>query len=255
MLWKNIFYGPVLSRRLGFSLGINLLPEKKKICNFNCIYCECGLNDNSAHKELLPTFENYTEAIYSCLHENKSRNQEIDHITFSGNGEPTLHPEFDKIIEHTILMRDQFYPETKIAVLTNSTNLHIPKIFDSLQKVDVPLCKLDAGSEETYQLIDAPVSKKTLDDITNSLIKFDGNIIIQTIFLKGTVRGKDIDNTSEKELNLYIDRLKKIKPKKVVIYRVDRTPPFSSIEKLSEQELKSVSEFVSNAGFNVEYYL
>ena len=254
MLWKNIFYGPILSRRLGFSLGVNLLPDKKKICSFDCIYCECGLNDNSTPKEALPTFEDYKDVIYSCLNENKSKNQKIDHITFSGNGEPTLHPEFDRIIDHTILMREQFYPETKIAVLTNSTNLHIQKIFDSLKKVDVPLCKLDAGSEETYQLIDSPVSKKTLNDITKSLIKFNGNIIIQTIFLKGNINNKTIDNTSERELNLYIDRLKRINPKKVVIYRVDRRPPFSSIIKLSEEELKSISEFISKFGFNVEYY-
>jgi wyosine [tRNA(Phe)-imidazoG37] synthetase (radical SAM superfamily) len=254
MLWKNIFYGPVSSRRLGFYLGINLLPDRKKICSFDCIYCECGLNDNSP-KEALQTFEDYKEAIHSCLNENRSINQRIDHITFSGNGEPTLHPEFDKIIDHTVLMRDKFYPETKIAVLTNSTNLHIPKIFNSLQKVDVPFCKLDAGSEETYQLIDSPVSKKTLDEITDSLIKFDGNIIIQTIFLKGDIDNKVIDNTSEKELNLYIKRLKKINPKKVVIYRVDRTPPYSSVIKLSEQELKSISEFISKFGFNVEYYV
>ena len=254
MLWKNIFYGPVLSRRLGFSLGVNLLPQKKKVCSFNCIYCECGLNDNSTQKEALPTFEDYEQAIYSCLSENKSRNQRIDHITFSGNGEPTLHPDFDKIIDCTILMRDKFYPDTKIAVLTNSTNLHIPKIFDSLKKIDLPLCKLDAGSEETYQLIDFPVSKKSLDEITNSLVKFEGNIIIQTIFLKGNIDNRAIDNTSEKELSLYIDRLKKINPKKVVIYGVDRTPPFSSIIRLSEQELKFISEFISKFGFNVEYY-
>lgn len=255
MLWKNIFYGPVLSRRLGFSLGVNLLPDKKKICNFNCIYCECGLNDNFVQKEALPTFEDYKQAIYSCLSDRKLKNKKIDHITFSGNGEPTLHPDFDRIIDYTISMRNLYYSDTKIAVLTNSTNLHIDKIFESLQKVDVPLCKLDAGSEEIFRLIDDPVSKKALDDITNSLVKFKGNVIIQTIFLKGNVDNISIDNTSEKELDLYLTRLKKIKPKKVVIYSVDRTPPFPSIVKLSEQELKSIAEFISKVGFNVEYYV
>jgi wyosine [tRNA(Phe)-imidazoG37] synthetase (radical SAM superfamily) len=146
MLWKDIFYGPVFSRRLGYSLGINLLPSNRKICNFNCIYCECGLNDNNAPKVPLPTVDQYEIFFKDILKVLKDKHQRIDHLTFSGNGEPTLHPDFDKIIDKTIELRDMYFPQSKIAVLTNSILINREKISRALKKVDLPICKLDAGT-------------------------------------------------------------------------------------------------------------
>jgi wyosine [tRNA(Phe)-imidazoG37] synthetase (radical SAM superfamily) len=254
MLWKDIFYGPVLSRRLGFSLGVNLLPKKRKICNFNCIYCECGLNDNTALKEPLPTVNEFESGIIHTLSDLKSKNQKLDHITFSGNGEPTLHPEFEKIIDLTIKYRNKFYPDCKIAVLTNSTNIYQDRVFNSLQKVDVAICKLDAGSEKLYQLIDAPETNASLDEITDRLRRFNGNITIQTIFLKGSINGESVDNTGTEELNKYIQRLKIINPKLVMIYSLDRTAPYPTIEALSKSELQKIAGDIRANGFKVDYY-
>ncbi len=254
MLWKDIFYGPVLSRRLGYSLGVNLLPRKRKICNFNCVYCECGLNDNKAPKEPLPTVEEYRDSIIQALTEMNNKGQTIDHITFSGNGEPTLHPDFDKIIDITIENRNKYYPESKIAVLTNSTNLHLDRVFNSLLKIEKRICKLDAGTERIYQLIDAPETGATLDHITEKLIRFKGNLIVQTIFLKGTINGELIDNYSGTEFDEYLKRLDKIKPQAIMIYSLDRVAPFNTIEALSKEELNSIAETIRNRGYQVDYY-
>jgi wyosine [tRNA(Phe)-imidazoG37] synthetase (radical SAM superfamily) len=254
MLWKDIFYGPILSRRLGFSLGVNLLPVKRKICSFNCVYCECGLNDNSAPKEQMPTLTDFETAITHTLSDLKNKNQKLDHITFSGNGEPTLHPDFDKIIDITIKYRDKFYPECKIAVLTNSTNVRLERVFTSLNKIELPICKLDAGSERLYQLIDAPVGSVSLDEITEQLTRFNGKIVVQSIFLKGNINNESIDNTTPEELEQYITRLKLINPKMVMIYSLDRVAPFSTIEKLSKEELQKIADYIKSNGFKVEYY-
>lgn len=255
MLWKNIFYGPVISRRLGYSLGVNLLPNKKKICNFNCIYCECGLNEKFKQKEPLPTLTEFENALKETLEYFKNINQVINHITFSGNGEPTLHPDFDKIIDLTIKYRNIYYPDTKIAVLTNSTRLHIEKVYNALQKIDVPICKLDAGTEKQFQLIDAPEIKISLEEITDRLKNFGNKVIIQTIFLKGFVNNQLVDNTTNEELNEYVKRLKIIKPHKVMIYSIDRKTPFDTLEAISKEELEKIANYISSNGFEIDYYL
>jgi wyosine [tRNA(Phe)-imidazoG37] synthetase (radical SAM superfamily) len=255
MLWKNILYGPVFSRRLGYSLGINIMPMNRKICNFNCIYCECGLNEKETPKEPLPSLEEYEIVLRGTLINLKKKDQKIDHLTFSGNGEPTLHPDFDKIIDCTVKLRSEYYPNSKIAVLTNSITTNKEKIVNTLKKVDLPICKLDAGSEKIFQLINQPVPKITLDEITDRLCEFQGNLYIQTIFLKGKVNGEIIDNFYPEEVERWITRLKKIKPRFVMLYSLDRTPPFSSIEKVDENVLASIAELVKKAGFKVEYYI
>jgi len=255
MLWKNIFYGPVISRRLGYSLGVNLLPNKKKICNFNCIYCECGLNEKFKQKEPLPTLTEFENALKETFEYFKNINQVINHITFSGNGEPTLHPDFDKIIDITIKYRNIYYPDTKIAVLTNSTRLHIEKVYNALQKIDVPICKLDAGTEKQFQLIDAPEIKISLEEITDRLKNFGNKVIIQTIFLKGFVNNQLVDNTTNEELNEYVKRLKIIKPHKVMIYSIDRKTPFDTLEAISKEELEKIANYISSNGFEIDYYL
>jgi wyosine [tRNA(Phe)-imidazoG37] synthetase (radical SAM superfamily) len=254
MIWKNIFYGPVLSRRLGYSLGVNLLPVNRKICNFNCIYCECGLNDNNSIKSPLPSLDEFNISLSETLTDFKSKNQRIDNITFSGNGEPTLHPDFDKIIELTIQKRNEIYPETKIAVLTNSTTINTEKTIRALKLIDLPICKLDAGTEHTFRLIDQPESKITLDEITNRLSQFNGNLYIQTIFLKGEVNSNVIDNSTPEEVSQWLKRLKIIHPKLVMLYSLDRTPPFNTLKRVEEKVLSFLSEEVKKLGLNVEYY-
>jgi wyosine [tRNA(Phe)-imidazoG37] synthetase (radical SAM superfamily) len=255
MLWKNIFYGPVLSRRLGYSLGVNLLPMNRKICNYNCIYCECGLNEKEAPKVPLPTIQEYEDSLIEVLQLARSENQKIDSITFSGNGEPTLHPDFEKIIHITIDKRNEFYPESRITVLTNSTTINKEKIKEALHLIDLPICKLDAGTEQTFQLIDQPESKITLDEITANLAQFNGKLYVQTIFLRGQVGSNFVDNTTPEEINKWLERLQTIKPQFVMIYSIDRTPPYSTLEKIDKKELSSIVEMVKNLGIQAECYL
>jgi wyosine [tRNA(Phe)-imidazoG37] synthetase (radical SAM superfamily) len=254
MLFHETFYGPVSSRRLGASLGINLLPTGRKICSFNCIYCECGLNDNNYPKLPLPDVEEFESGLESTLNNLKSSGIKLDHFTFSGNGEPTLHPKFDEIIDITIKLRDKFFPETKIAVLTNSTMVNKEKVFSALKKIDLPICKLDAGTEKMYQIIDQPVTGLTLDKITDNLMKFDGGLCIQTIFLKGKINNKEFDNSTEEEVTKWLDRIKKINPRFVMLYSLDRTPPLSGLLPVEGKELEEIAKKVKYLGIAVEAY-
>lgn len=253
-LWNSIVYGPVFSRRLGYSLGLNILPTSRKVCNFNCVYCECGLNDKHAPKEPLPTIQHFTEELRSHLAELKTKQQQIDHFTFAGNGEPTLHPEFREIITSTRELRDEFYPTARVAVLSDAATLQKPSVVEALQRVDKPILKLDAGSEAMFQSIDQPETKITLAEILDLLAIFEGRLIIQSLFLRGTVDGRTIDNTSEQELSLLIDHYRRLKPEFVMVYPIDRVTPYATLERLQQAELQRIAERIRTAGIEAEWY-
>jgi wyosine [tRNA(Phe)-imidazoG37] synthetase (radical SAM superfamily) len=253
-LFDKIIFGPVKSRRLGVSLGINLLPRGKKVCNFNCIYCECGWSQ-VVEKEggYLPSRSEVYEALASKLQEMKVKNQKPDVITFAGNGEPTLHPEFPGIINDSILLRNRFFPETKIAVLSNSTMITKASVKDALLKVDQNILKLDSAFELTIHTHNQPRVNVKVDELIENLSKFKGNLIIQTLFLRGNFNGKIIDNTTKEEVDAWLKALEKIKPEEVMIYTISRdTPEGGSLGKVPNEELKNIAKQVEKLGIRTQ---
>lgn len=252
MLFHEIVFGPIKSRRLGVSLGVNLLPTSGKICSFDCIYCECGYNADGRTKQALPSHEAVAQALEAKLQELKAAGITPDVITFSGNGEPTLHPEFEGIIDDTIELRNKYFPEAKISVLSNSTMIDKESIFRALNKVDNNILKLDSVFDEKVRLIDQPLQPSfSVAKLIENLKRFEGNLIIQTIFLKGAHNGRRIDNTNEEEVDAWIEVLKEINPKQVMIYTIDRVTPEKNLQKVSLEELNIIAEKLKKAGFEV----
>lgn len=252
-LFHQIIFGPINSRRLGISLGINLLPTDAKICSYNCIYCECGFN-TTMREAPIASREQVAILLEAKLKEMKSESKPLDVITFAGNGEPTLHADFDKIIDDTIALRDKYYPKAKISVLSNSTCIDRPKIFNALLRVDNNILKFDSAIDRTFQLINQPVGKEknlTVEQLVEHLKKFDGKLIIQTMFIRGEFGGEKFDNTTDEEVSAWVDALTQIKPKQVMIYTIDRATPIESIERISSDELNAIAEKVREKGFEV----
>lgn len=250
-LFDKIIFGPVRSRRLGVSLGVNLLPVDAKICSFDCIYCECGFN-TTMQESPLPTREQVYAALEAKLREMVATNELPDVITFAGNGEPTLHTQFKDIIDDTIALRDRYCPEAKVSVLSNSTRIHKPAVFRALQQVDNNIQKFDSAIESTVQRLDRPVSKQfTVNRQIEDLKRFNGNLIIQTLFLRGKLKDGAIDNTTEEEVSLWLEALKIIRPKQVMIYSIDRETPTKGLEKVPLETLQQIAERTRKIGFEV----
>ena len=252
-LFDKIVFGPVQSRRLGISLGINLLPVDSKLCNFNCIYCECGWTPES--KKLKITYHKrglVAEKLEEQLKSMIIKKENLDAITYAGNGEPSMHPEFDAIIGDTMRLRDIYFPKARIVVLTNATLLNRNKVFSALTKVDDPILKLDSVFPETIELLNKPIGAFKIEKLINQLCKFNGNLIIQTMFVKGSYNGIQVDNTTEREISAWIEALHKIRPRLVMIYTIDRDTPVSTLEKVNLDVLKKVSRRLEEEGFLVQ---
>lgn len=251
-LFNSIVFGPIKSRRLGLSLGINVLPLNYKLCNLNCIYCECGWNKKRDKKDNITFYSR--KDISSCLEQKlvdlKHQKKTLDAITFAGNGEPTLHPKFEEIIEDTIKLRNKIFPHTKIAVLSNATLLQRTKVVQALQKIDLPILKLDAGTEDLYKIINQPQSKKSLLTTVQQLSSFKGNLIIQSIFLKGFYKGTYFDNSSDKDVECWLKLLQKINPKKVMIYSINRATAAQDLQSISKDRLHEIELRVHQLGIN-----
>jgi wyosine [tRNA(Phe)-imidazoG37] synthetase (radical SAM superfamily) len=253
-LFDKIIFGPVKSRRLGVSLGINLLPGRKKVCNFNCIYCECGWSQSvESEGGYLPRRIEVYEALASRLQEMKVKNQKPDVITFAGNGEPTLHPDFQGIIDDAIKLRNNFFPRAKIAVLSNSSTITKPAIKAALLKVDMNILKLDSAFDLTVSTHNQPRVNVKVDELIENLKKFNGKLIIQTLFLKGSFKGKTIDNTTPDEVEAWLEALKKIKPSEVMIYTISReTPEGGLLNKVPVEELRQIALKVEKLGISTQ---
>ena len=249
-LFDKVIFGPVSSRRLGVSLGINLLPGGKKVCNFNCIYCECGWSQPVEKKGgYLPRCEEVYEALASRLQEMKVRNESPDVITFAGNGEPTLHPDFPQIIDDTIRLRNSFFPRAKVAVLSNATTITSPAIRDALLKVDMNILKLDSAFDKTIELHNQPRNEIHAEEIIENLRKFGGRVIVQTLFLRGKIKGRPVDNTTPGEINGWLAALEKIQPSSVMIYTISRdTPVGGLLTKVPLEELNHIASRVEKLG-------
>ena len=252
-LFDKIIFGPVKSRRLGVSLGINLLPTNVKVCSFDCIYCECGRTPKKyEEKAILPKRDEVRKKLEETLIKMVADKQLPDVITFAGNGEPTLHPEFAEIIDDTIELRDKLTPNARIAVLSNATMLHKKSVFNALLKIKDNIQKLDSAFEETVRMLDIPNSNFSLEKVVKQLESFNGKVIIQTMFIRGSFKGKEIDNTTEKEITAWIELLKKINPSQVMIYTIARDTPVNTLKKVSLEKLNSIANRVENVGFDVQ---
>ncbi|NQU35094.1 MAG: radical SAM protein [Bacteroidetes bacterium] len=254
-LFDELIFGPVHSRRLGVSLGINLLPIDNKYCNFNCIYCECGWTDRSKGvKIILPKRDNFKTKLETKLKELQGTVNEPDAITFAGNGEPTIHPKFAEIIDDTIEARNKYAPKAAISILSNASMLHKPSVTTALKKVDKNILKLDSAIESTYKAINQAQSGITLNKIIDGLLSFEGKLIIQTLFFRGEYDGKIVDNTTETEVDAWLDVIEKVKPEYVMLYPIDRGTPAKNLEKISESELNEIASRVEARGISAKVY-
>ena len=251
-LFEDIIFGPIRSRRLGISLGVNLLPTYGKVCSFDCIYCECGYNSERRGDKTLHTRAQVCEALQQRLSTMKEAGEELNVITFAGNGEPTLNPEFEEIISDTIELRNTYYPEVKISVLSNGTRVTDDSVFRALNRVDNNILKLDSAIDKTFKLINAPNnSTLTARQHIEGLKRFNGNFTLQTMFLRGSHNGEKIDNTTEEELSTWFEAVKELNPKMIMIYTIDRDTPEKDLEKVSLQELNTISSKLEELGFRV----
>ena len=248
VLFHSTVFGPLHSRRLGVSLGINLSPDDGTVCSFDCIYCEAGFNSQGKGSTGLPLRSKVEKDLRAKLSAMKARGEHLDVITFSGNGEPTLNPDFPEIIDDVLKLRDEFYPQAKVSVLTNSTRIFSDKIADALKKVDNNILKLDSAVEETMRLIDKPNSPDfTVEKVVDGLRQFAGSGIIQTMFLRGSHDGKKVDNTTPEEIAALIEAYKIIKPKEIMIYSLDRSTPEEKLIKIEKEELEKIGRQIESS--------
>jgi wyosine [tRNA(Phe)-imidazoG37] synthetase (radical SAM superfamily) len=253
-LFEDIIFGPVKSRRLGVSLGINLLPGNLKICNFNCIYCECGWTGQDVdNPEQMPDRESVSKALESKLKEMLQKNQEPDVITFAGNGEPTMHPDFIEIINDSIELRNRYFPKAKIAVLSNATTIVDNNIRKALGKIEMNILKLDSANNDTVYLHNQPLGNYKVEDVIENLKKFNGKLIIQTLFLRGTSNRIKVDNTTPEEIESWLKALKEINPEEVMIYTISRDTPLGNLlKKVPREDLNKIALKVRKLGIKTQ---
>lgn len=249
VIYPSPIFGPVHSRRLGISLGINLMPADGKVCTFDCIYCECGFNADHRPKAKRPTREEVAEALERKLAEMASDGQLPDVLTFAGNGEPTAHPQFSEIINDTIRLRDKYCPKAKVSVLSNATQAMRPEVHKALERVDNNILKLDTVNPDYINMVNRP-TYPTYDvkDIIETIRSFGGQAIVQTMFMRGTMNGDDVDNTGEEYVGPWLEAIKYIKPRQVMIYTIDRETPDHDLKKASPEVLNGIRDRVIAAG-------
>lgn len=246
--FHNIVFGPIHSRRLGSSLGINLLPEHGKLCNFDCIYCECGWNKDGRGDTVMPSAEEVSHALEAKLKECAEQGTPIDSITFSGHGEPTLNPHFPEIIAQTVSLRDRYCPRAKVSVLTNATTVNRPEIFEALKKADNPIMKLDASTYDGVLLVNRPSGSYDIEVIVSGLSRFGGDFVLQTMFLKSP----EFDTASEGNLPGWMDIVRRLRPREIMVYTLDRETPEKDLEKYTVEEMTALVQPLIDEGFFVQ---
>lgn len=252
VLFHDTIFGPIHSRRLGTSLGVNLMPRDGKVCSFDCLYCEAGFNAQGPGKSGLPSREEVARLLEQKLSDMHSRGDRLDVITFSGNGEPTLHPDFEGVIDDTIRLRDKYYPEVRISVLSNSTRLDRPDVCRVLRRVDNNILKLDSAIDGTVRIIDRPNDPNyTVAHVIDRLAAFSPGCIVQTMMLRGSYNGKQIDNTTPEEIDALCRAYQLIRPKSVMLYSIDRRTPAQQLEKVPHDELEAIADRFRACGIEV----
>ena len=248
IIYPSPIFGPVHSRRLGISLGINLLPADGKVCSFDCIYCECGFNKDHRPTLPQPSRQEVARKLEAKLQEMQAGGQLPDVLTFAGNGEPTCHPHFAEIIDDTIHLRNLYCPKAKVCVLSNSTFIHRQQVHDALMRVDDNILKLDTVAPHYIYKVDRPNGTYDVNAIIERMKAFNGHIIIQTMFMRGECNGASVDNTGEAFVGPWLDTLKSINPQQVMVYTIDRETPAPGLEKASREQLDAIRDRVIAAG-------
>ncbi|HIR82994.1 MAG TPA: radical SAM protein [Candidatus Cryptobacteroides pullicola] len=247
MLREDTVFGPIFSRRLGSSLGINLLPREGKICSFDCIYCECGWNRDGLADKRIPSADEVRAALEAKLSGLAEQHTEIDSITFSGDGEPTLNPEFPRIIDDTLELRDRYYPGTKVSVLSNATRAHIPEVFRALRKVDKPIMKIDAPTDALVRKINRPAPGYSLQRVVEALRGFEGDFVLQTMFLSCPY----FDSSSPEVLDGWKRIVRELRPRGIMVYTIDRPTPEQGLEKFSGERMRELVADLIEEGFDI----
>lgn len=248
-LYHDIIFGPVHSRRLGLSLGVNLLPTESKLCSFDCIYCECGWNADHRGERRFNRREDVRRLLGETLRKMVAAGTPPDVITFAGNGEPTLHPEFEAVIGDTLALRDELCPAAKVSVLSNATQLHRPEVHRALLRVDNNILKLDSAFDETAKRINVPQNPAyTVRDTVERMKSFEGRMVLQTMFLRGECAGEHIDNTTGREVASWLRLVEEIRPQRVMVYSLDRDTPCPTLEKVPREELIAIAARVEALG-------
>lgn len=248
MLREPTVFGPIKSRRLGYSLGINLLPQNGKLCDFDCIYCECGWNADGRDDKVLPAASQVRSALEEKLAQCMLDGTRMDSITFAGDGEPTLHPDFPAIVDDVLTLRDIYYPSAKVSVLSNATRLSDGKVFEALKKVDNPIMKLDAPTDELVRRVNKPNAGYSVAEVVGNLARFEGNFILQTMFLKS----RDFDSSSPEVIEGWMDIVRFLKPRQIMAYSIDRPTPQIGLVKFSESQIRNLVRPLLDEGFNIQ---
>jgi wyosine [tRNA(Phe)-imidazoG37] synthetase (radical SAM superfamily) len=246
--FDEIVFGPIFSRRLGSSLGVNLLPSKGKLCNFDCIYCECGWNKDGRGDSRFPELEDIERALDEKMSKAASEGVSVDSVTFSGNGEPTMHPKFPEVIDVTLRLRDKYFPDAKVSVLSNATLIGRDAVAAALMRVDNPILKIDASSDELVRKINKPVGSYSLAEIVDNLRKFEGRFILQTMFL----RSPEFDSASPEALEAWMDIVRELKPREVMVYTIDRETPDKSLEKYTVEQMREMVRPLIDEGYSIQ---
>lgn len=248
MLREETVFGPIFSRRLGSSLGINLLPEKGKICNFDCIYCECGWNRDGRDDSVLPTAEKVRTDLERMLARLAAEHTPVDSITFSGDGEPTLNPEFAQIVDDTLRLRDRYYPQAKVSVLSNATRVHLPHVLKALRMVDNPIMKVDAPTNELAAKINQPAPGYDVARVVEALKGFGGDFVLQTCML----RSADFDSASPEVIGPMLDIVRSLRPREWMVYTIDRPTPMQGLRKFLPDEMRALVQPLIDEGFRIQ---
>ena len=252
VLFHETIFGPIHSRRLGSSLGVNLSPRDGKVCSFDCLYCEAGFNAQGPGTTGLPSREEVGRLLEEKLLTMKENGDRLDVITFSGNGEPTMHPDFEGIIDDTIGLRDRYFPDVKISVLSNSTRLGSESVCRALRRVDNNLLKLDSALTPTIRLLDRPVNPDfTAEKVIEQIARFGEQCVVQTMILRGSHNGQPVDNTTDEEVDALIDAYRRIRPRQVMLYSIDRRTPEQALQKVGREELEQIAERIRREGIDV----
>lgn len=246
--FDDIVFGPIFSRRLGTSLGVNLLPSKGKLCNFDCIYCECGWNKDGVSDRRFPAFDEVRSALEKSMAELSAEGKHIDSITFSGNGEPTMHPDFPAVIDVVLELRDRYFPDAKVSVLSNATLLGRKEIADALMRIDNPILKIDASTDELVRRMNRPVGAYSLETVVENIKRFEGNFVLQTMFLKSP----DFDLSAPENLSGWMDMVRELRPREIMVYTIDRETPDKSLGKYTVEQMREMVKPLADEGFNIQ---
>ncbi len=246
--FEEIVFGPIFSRRLGSSLGVNLTPPKGKLCNFDCVYCECGWNRDGLSGGGFPTVAEVEAAMEEKMAKAVREGIPVDSVTFSGNGEPTMHPDFPAVIDVTLRLRDRYFPNAKVSVLSNATLIGRPAVAEALMRVDNPILKIDAASDELIMKINKPVGRYRLEEVVEAMMRFEGDFVLQTMFL----RSPDFDTTTPEALAGWMSIVRKVRPREIMVYTIDRETPDKSLGKFTVEEMTAFVQPLIDDGFKIQ---